>query len=68
MAGFEKVEDLQGHLEMLAKQGVICQLRGDDKAANEKAAEYVHLHNEAIERMKEETGPDASFRLLTSTR
>ncbi|KAL9068373.1 MAG: hypothetical protein Q9157_006524 [Trypethelium eluteriae] len=64
MEWYERVEDLNGQLEMLAKQAIICRLRGDDTATSKKAAEYVHLHDRSIERMKEESGPDSSFTLL----
>ncbi|KAL9082479.1 MAG: hypothetical protein Q9165_008882, partial [Trypethelium subeluteriae] len=56
MDRYERVEDLNGHLEMLAKQAIICRWRGDDAAATKNAAEYVHLHDRAIERMREESG------------
>jgi hypothetical protein len=58
------VEDLHGQLEMMAKQAMICRLRGDDRAATEKAAQYVHVHDRAVEKMREETGDEAEFRLL----
>ncbi|KAI9689182.1 MAG: anaphase promoting complex subunit 5 [Bathelium mastoideum] len=61
---YERAEDLCGQLRMLAMKAVICRLRGDYDAADEQAAQYVHVHDTAMENMREESGPNPEFRSL----
>lgn len=49
-AVYEKLQDLRGQCEMLAKKAVIARLRGDTKLSEDWATKYMTLYERQFER------------------
>lgn len=53
-ADYKRIEDINGECEMLAKKAVISRWRGDQRLADDWAANYVATHEKAMQRNREE--------------
>jgi anaphase-promoting complex subunit 5 len=54
IALYEKLQDLRGHCEMLAKKAIIARMRGDLKLAEDWATKYLTLYDRQFGRKGED--------------
>ena len=52
IAMYEKLQDLRGQCEMLAKKAIIARMRGDLKLAEDWATKYLTLYERQFSRHK----------------
>ena len=51
---YEKLQDLRGQCEMLAKKAIIARMRGDLKLAEDWATKYLTLYERQFSRRTDE--------------